>query len=774
MSEIPTFDDLDQEVLGPAGKSDDERDQIIKRMVDTARNYLDADVKPELDRAWRYYGKEVDATPMGFVGKGSDGTPQFEGSRIVISECADTVNTVRPDMMRVFAGSDEVVEYEPNTAMEVEPAKQATDYANDVVWRQNDGAILIDDCLQDWLIKFCAVRVWWDEEHEDSEQAFDGIDQIGLQMLVEDESVIEIDAEPYSYADPQMPVSEPAAAPAAPIQARPQVGPQAEAQAMLAQPQQLAPAPVMQVGPEVLYRGRLVRRVTTGKVCVRRINQRDVLVDGEAETLDEARILGTDRMMLRSDVLALGVDYDIVDRASSQPSDWARRDDREGSFQNETGDKSQDWIRVVDARVRIDMDDDGVAEDYMVLCIGEGLEVARFEPDPKSSFMMIDSPYRKPGYIIGSGVAENMMDLQDQMTAYHRRLQDSLNRSVAARWLTDSSDPKTMNDLVSWFGGPVRVNQGAMVTPLSMPFVGQSIFPYLEQLDQRRVLRTGISPASQGLDPNVLKGQTVEAAQAIVTGDQDRLDYLVRRFADGIFRPMFQAILKISVSFQDRPTIVRLRGSFVPVDPRQWNAEMQVSTCVGLGTGTSREKMAALNIILQNQMLLLQQGSVMVDMTLLHNTLSDICSVLNVKNVERYFHALTKEEYQKASMDKQAAGKQQAAEQVQQQIGLLTAQERASAQAKAEADMLVNREKIAAQAQADQLQAQTDLEKTRLQLGYEAEKDAADRALQLQMKQLELAMKRDVELARAAADHELAMEQARQQPQMPMQEGYPQ
>lgn len=730
-----------------------EREARIKRMIEQASGYMEANIDPSLERVWRYYNGEVDATPMGYMVNSPINDPQFEGSKIVVTEVADVVNGITPDIFRVFAGSDEAVRFEPNDERQVAMAKQQTDYANHVVWRENKGHRLVNDLINAWAMKFTAVRVWWDYDHQDHEQAFEGLTELEVQMLAEDDEVISIDATPEGYVQVPQPQDMP------PMPPQGAVGPQAEARAMV-QPHAPQQPPAMTPGPmlEATYSGTLVRRKTTGRIRIRQIKQEELLIDGEAENLDDCAVLGINTYMRKGELLAMGVSPEIVERASSQGvrdgdlvSDARAGYSTQFNNVNATGDDSMEWVRVVDARVKLDDDEDGIAEDYMILAVGEGLELARFEPDPKSSFIIVDSPLTIPHEIIGRGIGETVIDLQDQQTAYHRRLQDSLNRSVWSRWMTDSPDTKTYNDLVSVFGGPVRVAQGSSVTPLTVPFVGQAIQPYLGLLDQRRVLRTGISPASQGLDPNVLKGQTVEAAQAIVTADQDRVEYFVRRFADGIMGPIFDAIVRIAAAFQDKATVIKSNGAWVPVDPRQWVTGMQVTSRVGLGTGTLKEQFAALQIIAQKQEALLAQGSVLVTMTEYRRTIADMCAALSIKDADRYFRNPSPAELQQAQAQKQQAAKADQQQNTQQQIALITAQENAQAQAKAQADLIVNKAKIEAQAQADQLKAQTDLERTRVELEYQAQKDAADRAMQLEIKRLELEMKYRVEVGKLNA-----------------------
>ena len=57
----------------------------------------------------------------------------------------DTIEGMLPSLMRVFFSGEHTVEFAPQSAEDVETAKQATDYVNFVMNRDNNGyAVLLD------------------------------------------------------------------------------------------------------------------------------------------------------------------------------------------------------------------------------------------------------------------------------------------------------------------------------------------------------------------------------------------------------------------------------------------------------------------------------------------------------------------------------------------------------------------------------------------------------------------------------------------------------
>jgi len=58
-------------------------------------------------------------------------------------------------------------------------------------------------------------------------------------------------------------------------------------------------------------------------------------------------------------------------------------------------------------------------------------------------------------------------------------------------------------------------------------------------------------------------------------------------------RQMFGLMLRLMVKNSDAATMMRLNNTFQSVDPRVWDADMDVTANVGLGTGREEEKAMA-------------------------------------------------------------------------------------------------------------------------------------------------------------------------------------
>src|SRR5207302_1517475 len=94
-------------------------------------------------------------------------------SRAVSTDAADTIEGLMPNLMDIFAGSDEVVRFEPVGPEDEAAAQQETDYVNHVFMQQNPGFMILYSFIKDALLsKVGIVKVWWEEREEESRETY--------------------------------------------------------------------------------------------------------------------------------------------------------------------------------------------------------------------------------------------------------------------------------------------------------------------------------------------------------------------------------------------------------------------------------------------------------------------------------------------------------------------------------------------------------------------------------------------------------------------------
>ena len=125
---------------------------------------------------------------MGNVSADIKDTP--DRSTAVSTDVADTIDGLMPQLMDIFVGSDEVVQFAPVGPEDVAAAQQETDYINHVFMNVNPGFMVLHNFIKDALLsKVGIVKVYWETDEEREEETYFDISDDQLAMLVSDPSV---------------------------------------------------------------------------------------------------------------------------------------------------------------------------------------------------------------------------------------------------------------------------------------------------------------------------------------------------------------------------------------------------------------------------------------------------------------------------------------------------------------------------------------------------------------------------------------------------------
>ena len=142
---------------------------IVSSEIEDSLNHFDSEYTQERLRAIDFYLGE----PLG--------NEQAGKSSVVDTTFADTVETIMPNLMRVFTSNDQYVRFAPRTAEDVKGAEQATDMANFVINHDNAGYKVLHTWFKDALMfRLGVVKYFWDETEEVNEEVppFERVAQI--------------------------------------------------------------------------------------------------------------------------------------------------------------------------------------------------------------------------------------------------------------------------------------------------------------------------------------------------------------------------------------------------------------------------------------------------------------------------------------------------------------------------------------------------------------------------------------------------------------------
>lgn len=591
-------DELEQE-LNPNVMGEDELQGIVGKEIDDAIDFIDNWISPQRATATQYYRGE----PFGNEEEGR--------SQVVSMDVRDTVQAIMPSLMRIFHGSDQTVEYVPQGPEDVAAAKQATDYANYIINRDNNGFLEMHSAFMDALVRKVGIlKVYWDDQTKFETIPYYGLDDMALATLMSDQKVdVEIVA--------SKPMGEP--------MQDPLTGEE-------------MPAPMM-------HDVRATYTHPDGRVKLEAVPPEEFLISRESKSVEQADYVAHRRIVTVSELVAMGYDYDEVYELGASYDDMdtnVERYTRNKALTNEMNerhDPAMKKVLYVENYIKVDYDGDGIAELRKVCTAGDGNKILMNEPCDMAPFATL-CPDPEPHDFFGMSVADTVMDIQRIKSSIMRNTLDSLSMSIHPRVAVVEGMVNIDDAMSTEVGSIIRQRAAGQVQPLSMPFVGQAAFPVLQYMDEVKEARTGMSKASAGLDAGALQSSTATAVAATVSAAQQHIEMIARIFAETGVKRMYELVLHLVTTHQDRERMIRLNNNFVPIDPRVWNSDMDVTVNVALGRGSDTERMLMLRQIAEMQKDAMQtMGPVnpLTDMQKLSNTLKSMTEIAGFKDTSQFW-----------------------------------------------------------------------------------------------------------------------------------------
>jgi len=611
------IEEIEEEESTFKAKSRTEIEGIVQSAISDAVDFIESEISDDRIKAQRYYDGESD---LGY----EDGR-----SKVVATKVRDTVRSVKPSLMRIFLSTAKPVEFVPRGPEDVGMAEQATEFMHHEFTRLN-GYRVLNDAFQDALVKKQGiVKAYWMMYPEAEIFTFTDLSDDEYAYLIDDDEVTVIE---HSI---EMTIS------------------------------------MDEMGMEVempIHSVKLSRQKERGELCIESIPPEEFFINRDARSLDDAYITAHRTDMRAGDVIAMGFDPEVVLNLSglesgsemTEAETYERRGYDMDTSDSDEQDPTMKNVTITEAYMRIDADGTGVPVLHKLTCGGTAYELLDFEPCDEIPFAKFEID-PEPHAFYGRSLAEIVMDDQDAATSVLRGILDNVAMTNNPRVGIVDGSVNIDDVLNNEIGAVVRMRQAGSVQDLSVPFTAGQTLGALTYLDGLVESKTGVSRASMGLDPDAMQSTTKAAVQATVQAAAGQVEVMVRNLADGM-RDLFGLMLRLMSKNIDEEQMMRMNGSFVPVDPRVWDQSMDVAINVGLGTGREEEKAMALSQALQMQTMVYQTYGPMnglVSMTNIRNTLADQLAVAGIRNADRYFAPITPEiEMQMLQMQQQAQAQQ--------------------------------------------------------------------------------------------------------------------
>ena len=602
---------------GLKAKSRTEIESIVQAAIGDAVDFVESEISQPRIKAQRYYDGRVD------IGH-EDGR-----SKVVSTKVRDTVRAVKPSLMRVFLSTAKPVEFTPKGPEDVASAEQATSFMHYEFNRLN-GYRVLNDVFHDALVKKQGIaKAYWMTYPSAEVHTFSDLSDDEYTYLLDDDDVTVIEhSVEYSMS--------------------------VDVNGMEIE------APIHSV--------KLSRQQEKGELCIESVPPEEFFINRDARTLEDAYIVAHRTEMRAGDLIAMGFDPEDVMKMGSLDSGsemteaevFERRGYSSDQSDEDANDPTMRNVTVTESYMRIDVDGTGVPILHKILCGGTAYEMLDYEPCDEIPFAKFEID-PEPHAFYGRSLAEIVIDDQDAATSILRGILDNVSMTNNPRLAIVEGQVDIDDVMNNEIGAIVRMRQPGAVQDLTVPFVAGQTLGALSYLDGMVEQRTGVTRASMGLDPDAMQSTTKAAVTATVQAAAGQVEVMVRNLADGV-KDLFGIMLRLYSKNVDEEQIMRLNGSFIPVDPRVWNATMDVSINVGLGTGREEEKMIGLNQALQMQMNVFQSygpQNGIVSMTNIRNTLADLLAASGVRNADRYFAPMTPEiEAQMMQAQQQAQAEQ--------------------------------------------------------------------------------------------------------------------
>jgi len=574
---------------------------VVGAMVKDAESYR-TERSVERIKATEYFDGDMKDVPV------DDGR-----SRVVSRDVRSAVKKLLPSVIRTILGNDEIVEYAPIAEGDEGGAEQATDYVNYIALPECNGRQAIEDAINDALRLRNGILKWWQQEIIDVKVTrHSGLDEMAFVQLVSDD-----DVEVLEHSEREETIDAPE-------------------------------------GPMVIsaHDVKIRRRIITSLPMIKALPLENWLIHPDAIRLDDSPILGENYRIRRSDLVKMGYDRAVVDKLPASGNNSTEQEAEEDARRRDvfTQDNVQatalDEIDFYDLLVRVDFDDDGIAElRRMVFAGGIKAEylLENTEWDEINYADIVSE--RRPHQWEGNSIPDDVMEIQKIKTVLLRQTMDNLYWQNNLQPIVQEGQIVNPGSVLNpKFGEPIRVSQGvdvrAAVGYNQVPMVADKSFNMLAYMDQEVTDRTGISDASSGMAPDALQNMTAKATALVEQSGIGQTELMVRCIAESL-KPVFRGLLKLIIEHQDKPRTVRLRNKWETFDPRSWDANMDAIVNVGLGAGTrERDMMAMQQVIALQKEILASMGTVGMQYVTpdnLYNAISKMVESAGLKSVNLYF-----------------------------------------------------------------------------------------------------------------------------------------
>lgn len=589
-------------------------DEFIAALIRDSRDYEGSVLAPARDEAQKYYYgmlpslnpdgspysdtmivQQPDATYEQILGHDQESANK---STYVSTDVRDAVMLTLPSLIRLFDASENVVSLLPRTQADADAAQQQTAYINYVFWVDNPGFLILHGAFKDAMTVRTGFVKWWTDDHREMKRkTFINLNQQQIQLLQSQDQTARI-----------VHVGE--------------------------------LDPLLNTYDEVTFE----HLVDKPLIKIAGVPPEEMRLDRYARSFSTSRIVGHQRIVNVDELVAMGYPREqCMDYLQGQDINNFTMEAQLRNPGRYMSTRVGDGVLYGEWYVKVDKDGDGVAELRYICTMGEDAQIVHDEAANRVRFAHFGvDPISHT--IVGDSLADYVKDIQRIKTNMMRGALDSLAESINPKTVVNELTTNLDDALNDDLGAVIRTrgDPRAAVSFATIPFAGQQIMPVIELLNDVLQRRTGLSDAAKGLDPKALQSSTSIGVEAVINGQQERVELMARILAETGFKDLFTGLYNEIAEAPNQRRTLRINGKWTDIDTGLFDASMGVEVNSTLGKGSDMVRMATLQQIKATQEQIMQQFGVanpVVGIPQYINTVTDILELCNIKNVGRYFQS---------------------------------------------------------------------------------------------------------------------------------------
>jgi hypothetical protein len=527
---------------------------------------------------------------------------EVEGrSAIVMSDAFDTIEWIKPALMRIFYGGTDVVKISARGPEDEIAADLLGEKINWDFQTNNNGFIILYDFFDDALkSKVGFIKYWWEKVPVFNEKQYAGLTEEEFQMLQQKENFVIDSSEP----KPQM--------------AMDQMGMPVQFSTYDVKGSEISykTGPRAEVVPfeEMIFRPQMKRIADEDYVChIVRKHKSEV---AQTYGLEESEI------------------QNEIDVFARETLTQERYKDLGGiTFLSDATDRN--FVYLYEQYIK--WYTEGGPVSLKVVQVGNkilSIEENQYQRPP----FVCGTPIRMAHREIGRSMVDLTADLQKLKTYLVRSILDNIYYQNSG---INIVNPYRINlgDMINnrFPGGIVRTNKDVDATtaiwPVPIASLPKSAYDLLPVVDSWKENRTGVTKYNQGTDANSLN-KTAAGISQIMSASQQRIELIARIFAETGLKDLFNQFAWMNITFLDEPTNIRLNQQWVMVNPNDIDCAYDVTIDVGIGTGSKELMVQQLTSMLQTSLPLTQLG--IVGPQNVYEILKSIYEAMGYKNIAKY------------------------------------------------------------------------------------------------------------------------------------------